>query len=245
MIELHSISKSFNGRPVLQSLDLSIRQGETTVLIGPSGCGKSTLLRIMVGLIKPDTGKVSFDGAELTDDRLLESRRRMGFVLQSGGLFPHLSGLDNVTLMVRTLEWSAERIRTRVQELAALTHLELEVLQQFPHQLSGGQRQRIAIMRGLMLDPAVLFLDEPMGALDPLIRFDLQNDLREIFRSLKKTVVHVTHDMAEAGYLGDDVILLGEGRIIQRGPFEELINSPTDDFAARFVNAQRPHLGMP
>lgn len=240
MIELNNVSKSFSGKQVIQPLDLCIERGTTTVLIGPSGCGKSTLLRIMVGLIAPDGGQVVFDGEPLNYDQLEEVRRRMGFVLQNGGLFPHLSGWDNVALMAKCLSWERDRIQARIEELAGLTHLDLGILQQFPHQISGGQRQRIAIMRGLMLEPDVLFLDEPMGALDPLIRFDLQNDLREIFRSLEKTVVMVTHDMGEAGYLADEVVLLGAGKVVQRGPFSELVHNPVDQFAERFVSAQRP-----
>jgi osmoprotectant transport system ATP-binding protein len=244
MIELQQVSKSFDGTLVLHPTDLAIEQSRTTVLIGPSGCGKSTLLRLMVGLIKPDAGTVLFDGEELAEARLLESRRRMGFVLQSGGLFPHLTAFDNVALMARCLKRPADEIENRVRELAELTHLQPELLGQFPDQLSGGQRQRVAIMRGLMLDPDVLLLDEPMGALDPLIRFGLQNDLREIFQSLNKTVVLVTHDMGEAGFLGDHVVLLGEGRIVQQGPFEDLVNSPANDFAARFVSAQRNPIAL-
>lgn len=240
MIELNNVSKSFSGKQVIQPLDLTIERGTTTVLIGPSGCGKSTLLRIMVGLIPTDSGQVVFDGEPLNYDQLEAVRRRMGFVLQNGGLFPHLSGWDNVALMAKCLNWDQDRIQARIEELAALTHLDLDILQQFPHQISGGQRQRIAIMRGLMLEPDVLFLDEPMGALDPLIRFDLQNDLREIFRSLEKTVVMVTHDMGEAGYLADEVVLLGDGQVVQRGPFSDLVHNPIDEFAERFVSAQRP-----
>lgn len=239
MLEVENVSKSFGSVQVLDSISLTVPEGQTTVLIGPSGCGKSTLLRLLVGLLQPDTGRVIFDGVPLLPENLLSLRRKMGYVLQDGGLFPHLSGLDNVALMPRCLGWSEGQIRERVETLAAMTRLPVEVLDQFPSQLSGGQRQRVAIIRGLMLDPAVLLLDEPMGALDPLIRFDLQEDLREVFRELKKTVVLVTHDMGEAGFLGDQVALLGEGRIVQRGAFESLIESPADEFVSRFVSAQR------
>ena len=239
MLEVENVSKSFGSVQVLDSISLTVPEGQTTVLIGPSGCGKSTLLRLLVGLLQPDTGRVIFDGVPLLPENLLALRRKMGYVLQDGGLFPHLSGLDNVALMPRCLGWSEEQIQERVETLAAMTRLPVEVLDQFPSQLSGGQRQRVAIIRGLMLDPAVLLLDEPMGALDPLIRFDLQEDLREVFRELKKTVVLVTHDMGEAGFLGDQVVLLGEGRIVQRGAFESLIESPADEFVSRFVSAQR------
>ena len=243
MLELINVSKKFGQTQVLDPTDLVIPPGRTTVLIGPSGCGKSTLLRLMIGLIETDTGSVRFEDTELTRANSMMLRRRMGYVLQDGGLFPHLSARDNVSLMAGYLGQDTNRgIESRVVELAELTRFPADALDRYPTQLSGGQRQRVGIMRALMLDPHVILLDEPMGALDPLIRFDLQEDLRRIFQTLGKTVVMVTHDMAEAGFFGDEVVLLGDGRIVQRGTLEELINSPADPFVRRFVNAQRPHL---
>jgi osmoprotectant transport system ATP-binding protein len=239
MIELKSVAKSFGQTQVLQPTSLALEPGKTTVLIGPSGCGKSTILRLMIGLIQPDQGEVLFDGELLTADNVIELRRRMGYVIQDGGLFPHLSAGDNVGLLAKYLGWDKERTKKRVHELAELTRLPAGVLDRFPTQLSGGQRQRLGIMRALMLDPAVMLLDEPMGALDPLVRFDLQEDLRNIFQSLKKTVVLVTHDMGEAGFFGDHVVLLGGGRIVQRGKLDDLIQSPADPFVVKFVSAQR------
>lgn len=240
MLELINVSKKFGRTQVLEPTDLVVRPGRTTVLIGPSGCGKSTLLRLMIGLIETDTGSVRFEGTELTRANAMMLRRRMGYVLQDGGLFPHLTARENVALMARYLgEDSKPEIESRVVEMAELTRFPREALDRYPTQLSGGQRQRVGIMRALMLDPRVILLDEPMGALDPLIRFDLQEDLRRIFQTLGKTVVLVTHDMAEAGFFGDEVVLLGEGRIVQRGPLEELLRSPADPFVKRFINAQR------
>jgi osmoprotectant transport system ATP-binding protein len=209
------------------------------VLIGPSGCGKSTLLRIIIGLIEPDQGQVLIGGEQLTPANVMELRRKMGYVIQDGGLFPHLSAVDNVGLLARYLGWSKPEIRQRAAELAELTRLPSGALDKYPAQLSGGQRQRLGIMRALMLDPEVILLDEPMGALDPLVRFDLQEDLRKIFQSLGKTVVMVTHDMGEAGFFGDRVLLLGAGRIVQDGTLEELIDAPADEFVERFITAQR------
>lgn len=239
MIELKNVSKSFGSLQVLQPTSLVVTPGRCTVLIGPSGCGKSTLLRLMIGLIEPDEGEVLFDGKQITADNILECRRRMGYVIQDGGLFPHLSARDNTSLLARHLGWDAKRANDRVNELAYLTRLPEVALDKFPAQLSGGQRQRVGIMRGLMLDPSVILLDEPMGALDPLVRYDLQNDLRAIFQSLNKTVVLVTHDMGEAGFFGDDVLLLGSGRIVQRGTLDDLIRRPADEFVAKFVRSQR------
>lgn len=239
MLELHNVAKSFGKLQVLKPTTLAVERGKTTVLIGPSGCGKSTLLRIMIGLIEADQGTVKLDGVELTPKNIMEMRRKMGYVIQDGGLFPHLSARDNVGLLAHHLGWEKRRIHDRVEELAALTRLPDGALDRFPSQLSGGQRQRLGIMRALMLDPGVVLLDEPMGALDPLVRYDLQQDLRGIFQSLHKTVVLVTHDMGEAGFFGDTVVLLGGGEIVQQGTLEELIRYPANDYVRRFINAQR------
>ena len=240
MLELDGVSKRFGETQAVQDLDLRVAEGETTVLIGPSACGKSTLLRLMIGLLQPDAGVVRFDGAALPPgDALRAVRHRMGYVIQEGGLFPHLTGWGNVALLPHHLNWAKERIGERIRELADLVQLPREHLQSYPPQLSGGQRQRVSLMRALALDPDVLLLDEPLGALDPLIRADLQEDLRAIFRRLGKTVVLVTHDMSEAGYFGDRIVLLRQGRHVQDGPFETLVEEPTNDFVERFVNAQR------
>ena len=239
MLEFVNVAKSFAGTQVLRPTNLRLNAGETTVLIGPSGCGKSTILRLMIGLIEPDEGEIRFDGTPLTPANAMLMRRKIGYVIQDGGLFPHLSAQDNVGLLARYLGWSRPEIAARALELAELTQLPREALTRFPSQLSGGQRQRLGIMRALMLNPEVILLDEPMGALDPLVRFDLQEDLRKIFKSLKKTVCLVTHDMGEAGFFGDRVILLGSGRIVQEGTLDDLIRAPADDFVRRFISAQR------
>ena len=239
MLELIDVSKSFDGTTAVRHTDLTIQSGSTTVLIGPSGCGKSTLLRLMIYLIQPDTGSVQFEGTPFTPEDVLELRHRMGYVIQDGGLFPHLSAADNVALLSRHLGWEESRIEARLNELAELTHFPVDGLQRFPAQLSGGQKQRVSLMRALMLDPQVLLLDEPLGALDPIVRSDLQADLREIFRSLAKTVVMVTHDIGEAGYFGDIVVLMRDGAILQQGSVQDLVDSPADPYVTRFINAQR------
>ena len=239
MLELIDVSKSFDGTTAVRPTDLTIQSGSTTVLIGPSGCGKSTLLRLMIYLIQPDTGSVQFEGTPFTPEDVLELRHRMGYVIQDGGLFPHLSAADNVALLSRHLRWEESRIEARLNELAELTHFPVDGLQRFPAQLSGGQKQRVSLMRALMLDPQVLLLDEPLGALDPIVRSDLQADLREIFRSLAKTVVMVTHDIGEAGYFGDIVVLMRDGAILQQGSVQDLVDSPADPYVTRFINAQR------
>jgi osmoprotectant transport system ATP-binding protein len=239
MLELCRVSKRLGGAEVLRGIDLTAAAGVTTVLIGPSGCGKSTVLRLMLGLLAPDGGVVRVGGAEVGPRTVDAVRARTGYVIQDGGLFPHLSARDNVTLMARHRGWDAMRIQRRVDELVALTRFPGDALARFPVELSGGQRQRVSLMRALMLDPDVILLDEPMAALDPLVRADLQADLRAIFRALGKTVVLVTHDLTEAGRLGDTIVLMREGAVVQAGALTELVRNPRDEFVSHFINAQR------
>lgn len=230
--ELSSISKCYGSTWAVREVDLDISSGRTTVLIGPSGCGKSTLLRLMNGLIAPDAGAVRFEGDLVTPGDAILMRRKMGYVIQEGGLFPHLTARGNVTLLARFLGWHADRVQIRLRDLLDLTHFPAEALDRYPLQLSGGQCQRVSLMRALMLD-------EPLGALDPMIRHDLQADLRGIFATLGKTVVMVTHDLGEAGYFADTTVLLREGQIVQCGAFDELLDAPASQFVSDFVNAQR------
>lgn len=242
MFELNGVSKSYGRQQALHPTDLSIPPGRTTVLIGPSGCGKSTLIRLMIGLLRPESGSVRFDGTELTEATVQGLRRRMGYVVQDGGLFPHLAARGNVTLMARYLGWNGQRIDARLAELAELTRFPADGLTRYPSQLSGGQRQRVSLMRALMLDPDALLLDEPLGALDPIIRSDLQTDLRRIFQTLAKTVVLVTHDLGEAAFFGDLIVLLRDGKIVQQGKLADLVRTPAEPFVTRFINAQRTPL---
>jgi osmoprotectant transport system ATP-binding protein len=242
LLELVGVSKSFGDLQALKPLTLNIQLGQTTVLIGPSGCGKSTLLRIMIGIISPDRGEVKLDGEAVAPSNFLSVRQKMGYVIQDGGLFPHLTARGNATLMAHYLRWDDEKIRERLEALADLTQFPADGLDRFPAQLSGGQRQRVSLMRALMLDPEVLLLDEPLGALDPMIRSELQEDLRRIFQRVKKTVIMVTHDIGEAGFFGDTIFLMREGEILQRGNLEALVRQPADSFVTRFINAQRSPL---
>jgi osmoprotectant transport system ATP-binding protein len=239
MFHLAGVSKRFGETQAVSTVDLSIEEGKTTVLIGPSGCGKSTLLRLMNGLITPDTGHVEFEGEVLTPHNALRLRLRMGYVIQDGGLFPHLTAFENATIVAQHLRWEEGRIRNRIEELVELTHFPADGLDRYPAQLSGGQRQRVSLMRALMLDPDVLLMDEPLGALDPMIRHGLQEELRTIFRTLDKTVVLVTHDLGEAGYFADCIVLLRRGRIVQMGSLSDLLDQPREEFVTEFVNAQR------
>ncbi len=245
MLRFDSVRKSLGGDEIIRGIDLAVEPGRTTVLIGPSGCGKSTLLRLGLRLLTPDAGRVLFDGEPVTEQNVQSIRHRTGYVIQEGGLFPHLTARANVTLLAAHLRWDRTRIDTRLDELLALTKFPRDGLGRYPAQLSGGQRQRVALMRALMLDPDVLLLDEPLAALDPMIRFDLQTDLRVIFRELAKTTVMVTHDLAEAAYFGDRIVLLRDGRIVQQGTIGEFIEQPAEPFVGQFVRAQRSHLVEP
>lgn len=242
MLELLGVSKSYGSMVALQPTSLTFPNSTITTLIGPSGCGKSTIVRMMVGLVEPDGGEVKFDGETLCDENLLSVRQRMGYVIQEGGLFPHLTAFSNVALLARQLKWPRERIESKIEELAELTRFPTAGLKRYPAELSGGERQRVSLMRALMLDPEVLLLDEPLGALDPMIRYELQTDLKRIFGELSSTVVLVTHDMAEAAYFADRIVLLRQGAIVQEGTLDELWNQPADEFVTQFINAQRSHL---
>ena len=243
MLQLTNISKTYGQTMALKSIELSIIASKTTILLGPSGSGKSTLLRIINGLIQPDRGgMVLFEGIPVTPKNALTLRHKMGYVIQEGGLFPHLTAYQNIALMARYLGWLPDRIEQRVTELVQLTQLPLEMLSRFPVQLSGGQRQRVSLMRALILDPDLLLLDEPLGALDPMIRSELQTDLKQIFQNLGKTVVIVTHDIGEAGFLGDNIVLLRDGQVLQQGSLAELVHTPVDHFVTQFINAQRSPL---
>ena len=239
MLILSSVSKRYNDTLVLAPTDLQVPAGETTVLIGPSGCGKSTLLRLIVGLIEPNTGNITLGGTKLEPANLLDMRQRMGYVIQEGGLFPHLTVRDNVTVMARYLRRDADWITHRLADLAQLVRLPLNLMSRFPAELSGGQRQRVSLMRALMLDPELLLLDEPLGALDPMIRYELQQELKSIYAKLGKTVVMVTHDIAEAAFFGHTLVLMRAGRIVQTGPFKALARAPAEPFVTQFINAQR------
>jgi osmoprotectant transport system ATP-binding protein len=243
MLQLTNISKTYGQILALNSINLSIPTGKTTILLGQSGSGKSTLIRIINGLIQPDSGgTVLFEGLPITPQNALTLRHKMGYVIQEGGLFPHLTAHQNIALMAHYLDWATARIDKRITELAQLTQLPLEMLSRFPSQLSGGQRQRVSLMRALMLDPDLLLLDEPLGALDPMIRSELQTDLKLIFQTLNKTVVIVTHDIGEAGFLGDLIVLLRDGQIVQQGNLAQLVHSPAIPFVTQFINAQRSPL---
>jgi osmoprotectant transport system ATP-binding protein len=239
LVQLEDVSKRYGDAIALHPTNFSIESGKTTVLIGPSGCGKSTLLRLIIRLIEPDSGSIELDGKPVTPANINALRHRIGYVIQEGGLFPHLTARGNVLLMARYIGQSEEVTRNRLVELCDLTQFSQDLLSRYPLELSGGQRQRVSLMRALMLSPELLLLDEPLGALDPLVRVSLQKDLKEIFARLNQTVLFVTHDLAEAAYFADHIVLMNEGRIVQKGTISDLRESPADPFVSEFINAQR------
>ncbi len=239
LVQLIGISKRYGETTAVAPTDLEIEKGKTTVLIGPSGCGKSTLLRLIIALIEPDSGTIDFNGAPVDPTTIVQFRRRVGYVIQEGGLFPHLTARSNVLLMPRYLNRPETEMNQRLDELCELTRFPGAALDRYPLELSGGQRQRVSLMRALVLSPELLLLDEPLGALDPLVRASLQKDLKEIFARLQQTAVLVTHDLAEAAYLSDTIVLMNEGRIVQQGSIDDLRERPANDFVREFINAQR------
>jgi osmoprotectant transport system ATP-binding protein len=236
---LVGVTRAWGEVRAVDDVSLDFDRGRTTILIGSSGSGKSTVLRLLIALEWPDAGQVLFDSEPLHPTRVLAVRRRVGYVIQEGGLFPHLTALGNISLLPHHLGWNSARIRERALELAELTHLKESQFQRFPAELSGGQRQRVALMRALMLDPPTLLLDEPLGALDPLVRHGLQDELREIFRGLGKTVIMVTHDLAEAAFFSSRLVLMRRGRVIQDGSIDDFRRAPANDFVREFLAAHR------
>jgi len=240
MIRLQQVSKRYQDRTILHDISLDLEAAKTHVFLGASGCGKTTLLRIIAGTIRADGGEVRIDDEVVYVADPCPLAHKLGFMTQEGGLFPHLRAGENAEMMAKVRGMPAKTRQTRLEELAHLVGLNIELLQRFPSQLSGGQRQRVALMRALFLKPAVLLLDEPMGALDPLIRHELQQTLKDVFSSLQTTVILVTHDVGEAAFFGDTITLLHEGGILQHGPFLDLVHKPAHPRVTSFLKAQRP-----
>jgi osmoprotectant transport system ATP-binding protein len=235
MIELQAVSKSFDGVKVIDGLSLNIAQGEFIVILGSSGSGKSTLLKMMNRLVEHDSGRILFAGEEIRGFRPEDIRRRMGYAIQSIGLFPHWSVEKNIATVPALLNWPRARIEARVAELMALLQLEPAMYSaRYPHQLSGGQQQRVGVARALAGNPEVLLMDEPFGALDPVTRSALQLEIARIHKVSGKTIVLVTHDIDEALGLATRIVLLDKGRIVQSGTPLQILSSPANDFVLDF-----------
>ena len=243
MIELQAVGKAFGTTQAIDDVSLTINRAEFVVLIGPSGSGKSTLLKIINRLVEHDRGRVLFKGEEIRAFRPEDIRRRMGYVIQSTGLFPHWNVARNIATVPELLGWPAERIAARVDDLLTLLGLEPAAYRgRYPHQLSGGQQQRVGVARALAADPEALLMDEPFGALDPITRQTLQGELARIHRASGKTIVLVTHDIDEALRLATRIVLLDRGRIVQAGTPVQLLLQPANDFVRDFIG--RSDLGL-
>jgi osmoprotectant transport system ATP-binding protein len=241
VIRLEGVTKRYGGVAAVDGLSLEVAAGETCVLVGPSGCGKTTTMKMVNRLIEPDAGRVMVEGRDVAGVDPVALRRRIGYVIQQIGLFPHLSVADNVATVPRLLGWGDERVRRRVDELLDLVGLDPAVFRSRPpHELSGGQRQRVGVARALGADPPVLLMDEPFGAVDPITRERLQDEFRRLQRELRKTVLFVTHDIDEAVRLGDRLAVLGQGGVLeQHGTPAEVLGRPASSSVASLVGSGR------
>jgi len=239
MIEIESVSKAYDGRAVVNDLTLSVPKGALCVLLGPSGCGKSTTLRMINRLVPFDAGTIRIDGQDVTQVEPDALRRRIGYAIQSTGLFPHWRVEDNIATVPRLLQWPRERVRDRVTELLTLLRLDPETYRgKYPHQLSGGEQQRVGVARALAADPDLLLMDEPFAAVDPVTRDALQGELKRIHAATGKTIVFVTHDIEEALRLATLIAIMERGRLAQVGTPLDLVERPESDFVREFVGVQ-------
>lgn len=242
MIEFKQVSKYFAGKAAVDEIDLHIAAGEFTVLIGTSGSGKSTTLKMINRLVEHDKGTIQFAGEEIRGFNPQTLRRRMGYAIQSIGLFPHWTVEKNIATVPGLLNWPQAQQQERIAELLTLLNLEADLLHRYPHQLSGGQQQRVGVARALAADPEVLLMDEPFGALDPVTRGALQQEMLRIHRLSGRTIVLVTHDIDEALTLADKIVLMDSGRIVQQGRPIEMLTHPANDFVRDFFG--RSELGV-
>ena len=242
MIEFSHVSKLFGAQKAVNDLNLNFQEGSFSVLIGTSGSGKSTTLKMINRLVEHDSGEIRFAGEEIRSLPVLELRRRMGYAIQSIGLFPHWSVAQNIATVPQLHKWSRARIDDRIDELMALLGLESNLRERYPHQLSGGQQQRVGVARALAADPQVLLMDEPFGALDPVTRGALQQEMTRIHRLLGRTIVLVTHDIDEALRLAEHLVLMDHGEVVQQGNPLTMLTRPANDFVRQFFG--RSELGV-
>ena len=238
-VEFRSVTKRYGDTVAVDGLSFAIPAGRICVLVGPSGCGKTTSLRMVNRLIEPTSGEILIDGENVLQGDPTELRRRIGYVIQQTGLFPHQTVADNIATVPRLLGWPKERIGARVDELLTLIGLDVRMLRRYPAQLSGGERQRVGVARAMAARPPVMLMDEPFAAVDPIVRERLQNEFLRLQRDQGITVIFVTHDIDEAIKLGDRVAIMRAGKLVQYAPPGELLAHPADDFVARFVGSDR------
>jgi len=240
LIEYENVAKSYQDSVyAVSGFSLSLAKGELLVIIGPSGCGKTTVLRMLNRLVEPTSGRILLHGEDIRSLDAIALRRRMGYVIQQVGLFPHMTVLENIAVVPDILGWPLEKQHSRALELLQLIDMSPERFGgRYPHQLSGGQQQRVGVLRALAADPEVILMDEPFGAVDPMTRAKLQQELKALHNRLNKTIILVTHDIGEAFLLADRILLMREGRILQLGNPEELLTHPTDPFVTDYLQSQ-------
>jgi len=239
MIRLVDVVKNYDGYEAVTGISFHVNEGELYVLLGPSGCGKSTTLRLINRMVDRTSGDIYVEGEHVDSFQVETLRKKMGYVIQSTGLFPHMNVEDNIATVPLLLKWDAERIRKRGKEMLELVGLDPNLYgKKLPKELSGGEAQRVGVARALASDPHILLMDEPFGAVDPISRLRLQNEFKEIQRKLKKTVIFVTHDVEEALLLGDKICIMREGEIVQEGTPEEVILKPVDSFVEDFFGKE-------
>ncbi len=240
MLKFEHVSKVYKGKKwAVNDLNFEIEKGEFIVLIGPSGCGKTTTMKMINRLIEPTSGKIYIDGENILDMDPVKLRRKIGYVIQQIGLFPHMTIEQNITLVPRLLKWSVEKRRKRAEELLELVDMTPDYLDRYPHELSGGQQQRIGVLRALAADQPLILMDEPFGALDPITRDSLQTEFKKLQKRLGKTIVFVTHDMDEALKLADRSVIMRAGRIVQFDTPDEILRNPANDFVEEFIGKER------
>jgi len=246
MIEYRSIGKTFaDGTEAVGDFSLQLPSRTTTVFVGSSGCGKTTLLRMVNRMVDPSHGQVLIDDVDVSTRNKVELRRSIGYVMQEAGLLPHRKVIDNVALMMRLKGADKKEARDRAHEVLETVGLDSSLANRYPAQLSGGQQQRVGVARGLVTDPNILLMDEPFGAVDPIVRDELQQELLRLQRELDKTIVFVTHDIDEAFLLGDQVVILKKGgEIAQVGSPADILAKPADDFVRSFVGLDKGHRAL-
>ncbi|WP_434517541.1 choline ABC transporter ATP-binding protein OpuBA [Bacillus subtilis] len=240
MLTLENVSKTYKGgKKAVNNVNLKIAKGEFICFIGPSGCGKTTTMKMINRLIEPSAGKIFIDGENIMDQDPVELRRKIGYVIQQIGLFPHMTIQQNISLVPKLLKWPEQQRKERARELLKLVDMGPEYVDRYPHELSGGQQQRIGVLRALAAEPPLILMDEPFGALDPITRDSLQEEFKKLQKTLHKTIVFVTHDMDEAIKLADRIVILKAGEIVQVGTPDDILRNPADEFVEEFIGKER------
>ncbi|MGG1246575.1 choline ABC transporter ATP-binding protein OpuBA [Bacillus spizizenii] len=240
MLTLENVSKTYKGgKKAVNNVNLKIAKGEFICFIGPSGCGKTTTMKMINRLIEPSAGKIYIDGENIMEQDPVELRRKIGYVIQQIGLFPHMTIQQNISLVPKLLKWPEQQRKERARELLKLVDMGPDYLDRYPHELSGGQQQRIGVLRALAAEPPLILMDEPFGALDPITRDSLQEEFKKLQKNLHKTIVFVTHDMDEAIKLADRIVILKTGEIVQVGTPDDILRNPADEFVEEFIGKER------